>query len=72
MFPFNDVGCTLLVKRTTIKFLSRSAHIIVPVYPVCPNEFKEKKWPQGGFYDIGTVSHPNALLFWYGNPSTLV
>jgi hypothetical protein len=36
---FNDVGCTLWVSNTTIRFLSRSAQREVPVYPVCPNEF---------------------------------
>ncbi len=47
----------------TIKPLSLSAQIIVPVYPVCPNEFKENKCPHGGLSLIGTVSQPKALLF---------
>lgn len=36
------VGWTLLVSNTTISYLGRSAHIIVPVKPVWPNELGEK------------------------------
>ena len=57
-----STGCTLFVKNTIIKSLSLSAHIIVPVYPVWPKEFNENRVPQGGFYWIGTVSQPSALL----------
>jgi hypothetical protein len=42
------VGFTLFVSNTTIIYLSRSAHIIVPVNPVCPNELGENKCPHGG------------------------
>ncbi len=61
--PFVALGWTLFVKNTIIKSLSLSAHIIVPVKPVCPKEFGENKCPQGGCSWIGTVSHPKALLF---------
>jgi len=66
------VGCTLWVRSTTIRPFSRSAHIIVPVYPVWPKEFKVNNFPQGGLAWMGRVSHPNALLLLYGSPSYLV
>ncbi len=56
------VGCTLWVKSTTMRPLSRSAHIIVPVYPVWPKELSVNSFPHGGFACIGRVSHPKALL----------
>lgn len=64
------VGWTLLVSRTTTNYLSLSAHIIVPVNPVCPKEFGENKCPHGGLSWMGTVSQPKALLLLYGKPST--
>jgi len=47
---FISDGCTLLVKNIIISFRELSAHIIVPVYPVCPKESGEKSLPQGGNY----------------------